>query len=35
MEDRFWMYDGAGGDQHVTQFVKAVKTHALVEILGM
>jgi hypothetical protein len=34
MEDRSWMYDGAGGDsllyfKHVTQFVKAAKTHAL------
>jgi hypothetical protein len=34
MEDRSWMYDGAGGDpllyfKHVTQFVEATKTHAL------
>jgi hypothetical protein len=34
MEDRSWMYNGAGGDpllyfKHVTQFVKATKTHAL------
>jgi hypothetical protein len=34
MEDRSWIYDGVKGDsllyfKHVTQFVKAAKTHAL------
>jgi hypothetical protein len=34
MKDRSWMYDGAGGDpllyfKYVTQFVEAIKMHAL------